>query len=72
MWAAQLADSVRTETKGECMQTIAFAAPMLPGKTDTDREAMASCAGGERKADPEASRRRAGIGRGEPDLDADR
>ena len=45
------------------MQTIAFAAPMLPGKTETDREAMASCANGERKAEHEASRRRAGITR---------
>ena len=45
------------------MQTIAFAAPMLPGKTDTDREAMASCASGARKAEHEASRVRAGIAR---------
>ena len=45
------------------MQTIAFAAPMLPGKTETDREAMASCTNGERKAEHEASRRRAGITR---------
>jgi hypothetical protein len=45
------------------MQTIAFAAPMLPGKTDTDREAMASCASGARKAEHEASRARAGIAR---------
>jgi len=46
------------------MQTIAFAAPMLPGKTDTDREAVASCASRARKAEHEASRRRAGIARG--------
>lgn len=45
------------------MQTIAFAAPMLPGKTDTDREAMASCASGARKAEHVASRARAGIAR---------
>jgi len=36
---------------------------MRPGKTDTDREAMASCANGARKAEHEASRRRAGIAR---------
>jgi hypothetical protein len=45
------------------MQTIAFAAPMLPGMTDTDREAMASCASGARKAEHNASRGRAGIAR---------
>ena len=45
------------------MQAIAFAAPFLPGKTDADREVMASFSGGERRADFEASRKRAGITR---------
>ena len=45
------------------MPTIAFAAPLLPGKTDADREALASCASGDRRADHEASRERAGITR---------
>jgi hypothetical protein len=45
------------------MPTIAFAAPLLPGKTDADREALASCASGDRRAEHEASRRRAGITR---------
>lgn len=45
------------------MQTIAFAAPLLPGKTEADREALASCANGDRRAEDEASRRRAGITR---------
>jgi hypothetical protein len=45
------------------MQSIAFAAPLLPGKTEADREALASVASGERRADHEASRRRAGIKR---------
>ena len=45
------------------MPTIAFAAPLLPGKTDADREALASCASGDRRADHEASRKRAGITR---------
>ena len=44
-------------------QAIAFAAPLLPGKTDADREALESCAHGDRKADHEASRGRAGITR---------
>ena len=45
------------------MPTIAFAAPLLPGKTDVDRAALASCASGDRRADHEASRKRAGITR---------
>ncbi len=44
-------------------QSIAFAAPLLPGKTDADRDALASAQSGEHKADHEASRRRAGITR---------
>jgi hypothetical protein len=45
------------------MQTIAFAAPMLPGKTEADREALASCASGDRRVEHQASRKRAGIAR---------
>ena len=45
------------------MQTIAFASPILPGKTQTDRDAMESCAHGDRQAQFQASRRRAGIER---------
>ena len=44
-------------------QAIAFAAPFLPGKADVDREVLESCWHGERRADHEASRRRAGITR---------
>jgi hypothetical protein len=45
------------------MQTIAFAAPILPGKTQSDRDAIASCAHGDRQAEYQASRGRAGIQR---------
>lgn len=45
------------------MQSIAFAVPMLPGKTETDRAALASCRNGERKEAYEDARRRAGITR---------
>jgi hypothetical protein len=45
------------------MQTIAFAAPILPGKTQTDREAIESCARGDRQVEYQASRKRAGIER---------
>ena len=44
------------------MQCIAFAAPVLPGKTGVDREAMASVQG-ERKAAYQSSRERLGITR---------
>jgi hypothetical protein len=44
------------------MQCIAFAAPVLPGKTGADRAAMASVQG-ERKAAFESSRERHGITR---------
>jgi hypothetical protein len=43
------------------MPSIAFAAPLLPGKTDADREALQSCASGERQAEHQASRERHGI-----------
>jgi hypothetical protein len=45
------------------MPTIAFAAPLLPGKTDQDREALRSCDSGDRQGDHRASRGRAGITR---------
>ena len=45
------------------MPSIAFAAPLLPGKTEVDRAALASVANGERRADHEESRKRAGITR---------
>lgn len=44
---------------------IGFAIPLLPGKTEQDREAMRSCWEGERRHDYEASRRRHGIEREE-------
>ncbi len=44
-------------------QAIAFAAPLLPGKTQDDRDALASCWNGDRKADHDAARRRFGITR---------
>jgi len=45
------------------MQSVAFAVPILPGKTDEDREAMRSCVAGDRRAAYEASRARHGIHR---------
>ena len=45
------------------MQSIAFTAPLLPGKTATAREAMHSCMQGERKGAYDASRQRLGIAR---------
>ena len=44
-------------------QTIAFIAPLLPGKTETDRREMRSCWNGERAAGHAESRRRLGITR---------
>jgi hypothetical protein len=44
-------------------QPVAFAAPLLPGKTDADREALAAAHSGARAADHRESRRRAGITR---------
>jgi len=43
--------------------TIAFAIPLLPGKTDTDRSAMSSCQRDDRADAHAASRRRHGITR---------
>jgi len=45
------------------MQTIGFIAPLLPGKTETDRTAMISSWQGDRTEAHEASRRRLGITR---------
>ncbi len=44
-------------------QTVAFAAPLIPGTTDADREEMLSCGQGARHDDYVASRRRHGITR---------
>jgi hypothetical protein len=43
------------------MPHVAFAIPVLPGRTDLDRDALASCWRGERRAAYEDARRRAGI-----------
>jgi len=45
------------------MPAIGFVAPLLPGTTQVDRDAMNSCWTGERNAAYEDSRRRAGITR---------
>lgn len=45
------------------MQSIAFAAPILPGRTEDDREAMRSCSHGARKSEHQSSRERDGIRR---------
>jgi hypothetical protein len=45
------------------MQSVAFAVPVLPGKTNADRVALASCRSGQRKEAYEDARRRAGITR---------
>jgi hypothetical protein len=58
--SAARADRTKEDT---AMQTVAFAAPMLPGKTEADREALASCAHGDRRVEHQASRKRAGIAR---------
>jgi hypothetical protein len=51
-------------TKGDHMPSVAFAAPLLPGKTEQDRNDIRSCTtGGERQAAYEASRARHGITR---------
>jgi hypothetical protein len=45
------------------MPSIAFAAPLLPGMTELDRDVMTSFQTGERKTDYEDARHRAGITR---------
>ena len=53
----------RYEMREPPMPTIAFAAPLLAGMTQVDRDVMASFQEGERKSDYEDARRRAGITR---------
>ena len=48
---------------GTGTQTVCFAAPLLPGRTGTDREEMLSCWQGERASAHRASRARHGISR---------
>jgi len=43
------------------MQSVAFAVPLLPGQTEADRIALASCRVGARKEAYQDARRRAGI-----------
>ena len=43
------------------MQALGFVVPLLPGKTEDDREAMTSCWHGQRQAAHQESRRRLGI-----------
>lgn len=45
------------------MPSIGFVVPHLPGKTETDREAMLSCWHGDRKDDYRRSRKNLGITR---------
>lgn len=45
------------------MPALGFVLPILPGKTDDDREAMASCWRGHRQDAFEASRQRLGVSR---------
>jgi hypothetical protein len=45
------------------MESIGFVAPLIPGKTETDRAAMISCWRGERRDDYRTSRERLGITR---------
>lgn len=48
-------------TKGATMPEMAFAVPLLPGKSDADRAAMRSCGDGGRRAAHGSSRERLGI-----------
>jgi hypothetical protein len=43
------------------VQSVAFAVPLLPGQTEADRIALASCWAGARKEAYQDARRRAGI-----------
>ena len=52
-----------TDRRDTDMQSVGFVLPLLPGRTDEDRAAMASCWNGERKAAYEDARKRAGITR---------
>lgn len=55
--------TIETTQTVRAVQTVCFAAPLLPGTTSVDREAMLSCWDGERSEDYVASRRRHGITR---------
>lgn len=44
-------------------QSVCFAIPILPGKTDTDRDSLAACGSGDRREAFRASRARHGITR---------
>ncbi|MEZ5117272.1 MAG: hypothetical protein R2737_13480 [Candidatus Nanopelagicales bacterium] len=52
-----------TTTTTTTTQAVCFAAPLLPGTTDRDREEMLACGEGARRGDHAASRRRHGITR---------
>ena len=52
---------VQLSEEFEMSTAIAFAVPLLPGKTETDRAAMRSCWLGERRTEHARSRRRMGI-----------
>jgi hypothetical protein len=43
------------------MQSIAYTAPLPPGRTEASRKALASCQSGGRKESYQDSRRRAGV-----------
>ena len=45
------------------MQSIGFVAPLIPGKTETDRAAMISCWRGQRRDQHQTSRRQLGLSR---------
>ena len=45
------------------MQSVAFTRPLLPGQTDADRDALASCWTGPRRERFGDARRRAGVAR---------
>jgi fermentation-respiration switch protein FrsA (DUF1100 family) len=62
-WPGSAPTGAGHRPRGDAMPSIAFAAPILPGKTEADREAIRSCADGERRAEFEASRGRHGIKR---------
>jgi len=57
------ARNLRATARGVQMQCVAFAVPILPGKTETSRDGTRSAVEGERKAAHESSRERHGISR---------
>jgi len=58
-----LESGTTTATQTARVQSVCFAAPLLPGTTATDREEMLACGSGERSEEHAASRRRLGITR---------